>query len=57
MHISGSIDMQFCFSVLFFVLLTALVTYWVVNRGRSGAAGRDAYAAEIERLKREEQEG
>ena len=54
MQLSGSLDMQFCFSVLFFVMLTALLTYWVVNRGRSGATGRDEYAAQVQRLKDEE---
>ena len=68
MELSGSLDMQFCFSILFFVLLTAWLTYVVCGRppvagGRSAATGgrsaeesRDAYAAEIERLKQAEKE-
>ena len=61
MQLSGSIDMQFCFSVLFFVLLTAWLTSvacrrWLVAGRRSAESG-DGYAAELERLKQAEKEG
>jgi hypothetical protein len=57
MQLSGSVDMQFCFSVLFFVLLTALVTYWAISGRRPTATGQDEYAAQIEQLKKEEKGG
>ena len=62
MQLSGSLDMQFCFSILFFVLLTAWLTSvacrrWLVAGRRSAADNADAYAAEIERLKQAEKEG
>jgi hypothetical protein len=62
MQLSGSVDMQFCFSVLFFVLLTFLATYRAlsrrrqpsVNQSRSNAHSADEYAAQVQRLKDEE---
>jgi hypothetical protein len=55
MQVTGSIDMQFCFSILFFVLATFLVSRAVFSRRTNG--GGEDYAAQVERLKREEKGG
>jgi hypothetical protein len=52
--------MQFCFSILFFVLLTFLLTYAALSRCRRPAdrppTRSDEYAAQLERLKAAEKE-
>ena len=43
MTLAGSVDMQFCFSVLFFVQLTALICRAVFSRpGKHGGRSRSA---------------
>ncbi len=43
MTLEGSVDMQFCFSVLFFVLLTALICRAVFSRpGKHGGRSQSA---------------
>ncbi len=67
MTLEGSVDMQFCFSVLFFVLLTALICRVAFSRpGKHGGRSQNAQTHQadeaadndtlIHRLKQSEKE-
>ena len=67
MTLEGSVDMQFCFSVLFFVLLTVLICRAVFSRpGKHGGRSQNAQTHQadeaadndtlIHRLKQSEKE-